>query len=110
MINDENKQERQRPNRNTERGELQQATQRFIRSLFRTGVNVALLPVKRLPPEPQQHFQAAGREFTRGWATLVREFADRLEERAEDASTRTQLGADAHPMREAKESQKTSIS
>lgn len=107
MINDENKQERQRPKRNTEREELQQATQRFIRSLFRTGVNVALLPVKRLPQEPQHHFQAAGREFTRGWATLVREFADHLEEIAEDASTRTQLGADAHPTREEKESQKT---
>lgn len=107
MINDENQQERQRRNRNAEREELQQATRSFIRSLFRTGVNVALLPVNRLPREPQRHFQAAGREFTHGWATLVREFADSLEEIAEDASTRTQLEEDAHPSREAKESQNT---
>ena len=107
MINEKDRQEEQRQKRNAEREELQQATQRFIRSLFRTGVNVALLPVKRLPPEPRHHFQAAGREFTRGWATLVREFADRLEEVVEDARPRTQLGADAHPTREAKESQNT---
>ncbi len=105
MINDENKQERQRRKRNTEREELQQATRSFIRSLFRTGVSVALLPVNRLPREPQRHFQAAVREFTRGWATLVHEFADRLEEVAEDASTRIHVGEDAHPTGEAKESQ-----
>jgi hypothetical protein len=39
--------------------------------------------------------------------TLVREFADRLEEIAEDASTPTHHGEDAHPTREAKESQNT---
>ena len=76
---------------NTEREELQQATQRFIRSMFRTGVSLALLPVNRLPRKPQQHFRAAGREFTRGWATLVRELADGLEEIAKDANTSTDL-------------------
>ncbi len=76
---------------NTEREELQQATQRFIRSMFRTGVSLALLPVNRLPRKPQQHFRAAGREFTRGWATLVRELADGLEEMAKDANTSTDL-------------------
>ena len=105
MINDKDRQEGYRRNMHAEREELQQATQRFIRSLFRTGVSVALLPVNRLPREPQRHFQAAGREFTRGWATLVHEFADRLEEVAEDASTRIHVGEDAHPTGEAKESQ-----
>jgi hypothetical protein len=76
---------------NHEREELQQATQRFIRSMFRTGVSLALLPVNRLPRKPQQHFRAAGREFTRGWATLVREFADGLEEMAKDANPSTDL-------------------
>jgi hypothetical protein len=107
MIHEKDKQEGQGRTMHAEHEELQQATQRFIRSLFRTGGSMALLPITRLPREPQRHFLAAGREFTRGWATLVREFADRLEEIAEDASIRTQLGADAHPTRGAKESQKT---
>jgi hypothetical protein len=107
MITDKNRQEEQRQNKNAEREELPQATQRFIRSLFRTGVNVALLPATRLPRESQRHFLAAGREFTRGWATLIHEFADGLQELAEDASARTQLGEDAHHSREAKESQDT---
>lgn len=59
--------------------DLQRATQQFLRSLFRAGVNMALIPVNVLPPEPRQHFKAAGREFTRGLATLVREFADNIE-------------------------------
>jgi hypothetical protein len=107
MINDKDRQEEQSQQRNAEREELQQATQRFLRSLFRTGVNVALLPVNRLPREPRQHFQAAGREFTHGWAALIREFADSLEELAEDASSRTHLGEAAHPTREAMEGQNT---
>jgi hypothetical protein len=91
MINGKNKQEGHSRSMNTEREELQQATQRFIRSMFRTGVSLALLPVNRLPRKPQQHFRAAGREFTRGWATLVRELADGLEEMAKDANTSTDL-------------------
>jgi hypothetical protein len=69
-----------------ERQELQQASQRFIRSMFRTSISLALLPVSRLPRKSQQHFQAAGREFTRGLATLVHGFAENLEEIAQDAS------------------------
>ncbi len=62
-----------------EREELAQATQQFVRSLFRAGVELALLPVNMLPPEPRQHFKAAGREFTRGLATLAHELADDIE-------------------------------
>ena len=87
MINGNDKQEEHRRSMDDERKELQQATRHFIRSMFRTGVSVALLPVNRLPRKPQQHFQAAGREFTRGLATLIHELADGLEEMAEDADT-----------------------
>jgi hypothetical protein len=80
----------------TERQELQLATQRFIRSMFRTGVSLALLPVTRLPRKSQQHFQAASREFTRGLATLVHGFAENLEEIAQDASTATDFEEDLH--------------
>lgn len=107
MINEKDRQERQRRNRNAEREELQQATRRFIRSLFRTGVSLALLPVNRLPREPRHHFRATGREFTRGWATLVREFADGIEEIAKETSTLTHYGEDAHTTGEAEESQDT---
>src|SRR5437588_6465270 len=91
MINSKDKQERSGRRMDAESEELQQATGRFIRSMFRTGVSLALLPVNRLPRKPQQHFRAAGREFTRGWATLVRELADGLEEMAKDANTSTDL-------------------
>jgi hypothetical protein len=89
MINGHDKQEGQRRSMDGEREELQQATRHFIRSIVRTGVRVALFPVNRLPPEPQEHFQTAGREFTLGVATLVHKLAERLEERAKDASTST---------------------
>ena len=92
MINGNDKQEEHRRSIDAERKELQQATRHFIRSVVRTGVSLALLPVNRLPRKPQQHFQAAGREFTRGWVTLVRELADGLEEMAKDANTSTTLG------------------
>jgi hypothetical protein len=69
---------------NAEREELVQATQQFVRSLFRTGVELALLPVNMLPPEPRQHFKAAGREFTRGLATLAHELADDFERVVEE--------------------------
>jgi len=72
--------------------ELRQATQRFIQSMFRTSVRFALLPVNRLPERPRRHFQAAGREFTHGLATLVHELADGLEEMANDADTSTDSG------------------
>ena len=91
----------------TERAELQQATWHFIRSLVRTGGSLALLPVTRLPREPQQHFLAAGREFTRGWAALIREFADGIEGIARETGTPTHDGKDAHATGAARESQET---
>lgn len=96
MINGKDNQEGLRRSIDAERKELQQATRHFIRSMFRTGVSVALLPVNRLPRKPQQHFQAAGREFTRGLATLIHELADGLEEMAKDANSSTTSGEGPH--------------
>ena len=107
MIKDKDKQERYTRTMRAERVELRQATRRFIRSLFRTGVSVALLPINGLPREPQHHFRAAGHEFTRGWAALVREFADGIEEIAKETSTPTHYGEDAPPTGEAEASQDT---
>jgi hypothetical protein len=106
MINTKDKQEGQGRAMQAERQELQQATRRFIGSLV-TGRSVALLPVTRLPREPRQHFLAAGREFTRGWAALVREFADGIEGLAKETSTPTHDGASAHAAGEVGESQET---
>jgi hypothetical protein len=63
-----------------EREEHQRASQHFSRSLFRVGVGLALLPISVLPPEPQQHFKVAGREFAHGLAKLVHQLADGLDE------------------------------
>jgi hypothetical protein len=89
MIHDQHKQQENRRSMNAEREDLQQAARHFMRSMFRTGVSFALLPVKRLPHKPQQHFHAAGREFTHGVATLVHELANGIEGMAKDASTTT---------------------
>lgn len=96
MTNSKDKQEAPQGRMDAEREELQQAAERLIRSMLRTGVSLALLPVNRLPPKPRQHFQSAGREFTRGLATLVRELADGLEGMAEEANTATNLAEDPH--------------
>jgi len=45
-----------------------------------------------LLPPLEEHFQAAGREFTRGWASLVHGLADSLEEMAKDTNPSTTLG------------------
>ena len=81
---------------NTEREELQQATRRFIRSVFRNGVSLALLPVNRLPRKPRQHFHAAGREFAHGWAALIHGLADGIEEITKDANRSTNTGETPH--------------
>jgi hypothetical protein len=91
MITDQHKQQEYRQSMDAEREDLQQAAQRFMRSMFRTGVSFALLPVSRLPHKPQQHFHAAGREFTHGVAALVHELANGIEGMAKDASTTTPL-------------------
>jgi hypothetical protein len=92
MINGKNNQEEHRQNVDAEREELQQATKRFIRSMFRTGVSLALLPVNRLPQRSQRHFQVAGREFTHGLAALVHELAHGLEKMANDSNTLADSG------------------
>ena len=100
MTNSKDKQEAPQRRMNAEREELEQAAERFMRSMLRTGVSLALLPVDRLPLKPRQHFQSAGREFTRGLATLVRELADGLEGMAEDPNTATNFEEDPQPNEE----------
>src|SRR5438552_9656821 len=78
MINGREKQEGPGRNMDAEREELQQATKRFIRSVFRTGVSVAFLPINSIPRKPQQHFYAAGREFTHVLTTLIHELVARI--------------------------------
>src|SRR3989440_8343525 len=95
MINGQDK-ERHRRSMHAERKELQQATWRFITSVFRTGVSVALFPVNRLLRKPQQHFHTAGWEFTRGLASLAHGFADGLEEMTKETNPSTTLGDGAH--------------
>jgi len=92
MIHTKDRQEEQRRAMQAEREELQQATRRFIRWLVHAGESVAFLPFTRLPREPRQHFLKAGREFTSGWAALVREFADSIEGMAKQTSTSTHDG------------------
>jgi hypothetical protein len=67
------------PEEKTDRDELKEASQQFFRTLFRAGVHLAMTPVSMLPEEPREHFVSAGREFTRGLATLARELADNFD-------------------------------
>jgi len=80
-----------------EREEDWTAGQHFSRSLFRAGVGLALLPISVLPPEPQEHFKVAGREFAHGLAKLVHQLAAGLDEMAEAAhSPRTDRETDVN--------------
>jgi len=92
----QDKQEEQSLRAQLEREELEEATRHFVHSLLQTGKSVTLLPVTRIPPKPRKHFMSAGREFTRGWASLVREFADAIDRLAEGSSVATHSGEDAH--------------
>ncbi|MGH2497489.1 MAG: hypothetical protein ACRDIV_22545 [Ktedonobacteraceae bacterium] len=67
------------------RDELRESSQQFFRALFRTGAHVAMTPVSMLPEEPRQHFLSAGREFTRGLATLAHELSNVFDKMAEEA-------------------------
>jgi hypothetical protein len=67
--------------------EGRRAGQHFTRGLFRAGMGLALLPISTLPPEPQEHFRAAGREFAHGFAKLVHQLAHGLDEIVETAQT-----------------------
>ena len=92
MIHDKDGLQEYRRRMHAERKELQQATRRFITSVIRTGISVALLPLNSLPRKPQQHFYAAGREFTHGLASLAHGFADGLEEMTKETNPSTTLG------------------
>ncbi|HEX6555014.1 MAG TPA: hypothetical protein VF026_19760 [Ktedonobacteraceae bacterium] len=59
--------------------ELREASQYFIRSLFRTGVHLAMAPMYILPEEPREHFMTAGNEITRGLSSLAHELADNFD-------------------------------
>ena len=67
--------------------EGRRAGQHFSRDLFRAGIGLALLPISKLPPESQEHFRAAGREFAHGMAKLVHQLADGFDEIVEAAQT-----------------------
>ena len=69
----------------TDRDELKEASQQFFRTLFRAGVHLAMTPVSMLPEEPREHFVSAGREFTRGLATLAHELADDFDKIVDEA-------------------------
>jgi hypothetical protein len=79
-----------------EQEELTEATRAFMRSLVHTGRNMTLFPITRLPQNSRQHFLAAGREFTRGWAALVRGLADGIDELAKETKTPPRSGTDSH--------------
>jgi hypothetical protein len=64
--------------------ELRESSQHFFRALFRSGVQVAMTPVSMLPEESRQHFLSAGREFTRGLATLAHELSNVFDKMAEE--------------------------
>ena len=70
--------------------ELRESSQQFFRALFRTGVQVAMTPVSMLPEEPRQHFLSAGREFTRGLATLAHELSNVFDRMAEEVKEDTE--------------------
>jgi hypothetical protein len=72
-----------------EQEELTEATRLFIRSVVHTGRSMTLSPITRLPRDSRQHFLAAGREFTRGWAALIRGLADGIDELANTPPTRS---------------------
>ena len=65
--------------------ELRESSQQFFRSLVRSGVQVAMTPVSMLPQEPRQHFLSAGREFSRGLATLAHELSNVFDRMAAEA-------------------------
>ena len=97
MIHDKDGLQEYRRRMHAERKELQQATRRFITSVIRTGISVALLPLNSLPRKPQQHFYAAGREFTHGLTSLIHGLADGIEKMAKETNPVTPPGEGPHP-------------
>jgi hypothetical protein len=89
MPDMQDKQDEQRLRGQLEQEELKEATRRFVHSLLQIGRSSPLRPIARIPQRPRQHFMAAGREFTRGWAALIREFADGIDQLASGSSAPT---------------------
>jgi hypothetical protein len=75
------------PDEQSDRDELKEASQQFFSTLFRVGVRLAMTPVSMLPEEPREHFASAGRELTRGLATLAHELADNFDKIVEEVKT-----------------------
>ena len=67
------------PEGKSDRDELKEASQQFFRTIFQAGKNLARTPVNMLPEESLDHFVSAGRELTRGLATLAHELADNFD-------------------------------
>jgi hypothetical protein len=61
------------------------STRHLLQSLFKAGASLVALPVSMLPHDSQTHMRAAGREFTRGVASLTREVTDALEKATEES-------------------------
>jgi hypothetical protein len=78
------------PDYRSDRDELKEASQQFFRTLFQSGVHLAMAPVYFLPEEPREHFITAGREITRGLATLAHELADDFEKAVDQAKGEVQ--------------------
>ena len=67
------------PDYKSDRDQVRNTSQHFLRSLFRAGFHLAMAPVYALPEEPREHFFSAGREFTRGLSSLAQEIAEDLD-------------------------------
>lgn len=63
----------------SDRDELNEASQQFIRTFIQAGVHLARTSVNMLPEESREHFVSAGREFTRGLAMFAHELADKVD-------------------------------
>ena len=72
------------PDGKSDRDELKEASQQFLRTLFQAGVHLAMTPVNMLPEESRRHFVSAGREFTRGLSTFAHELADNFDKMVDE--------------------------
>jgi hypothetical protein len=70
----------------SDRDELKEASQQFLRTLLRAGVHLAMTPATLLPEEPREHFANAGSEIMRGLARLTHELSDTLDKIVEEVN------------------------
>ena len=68
--------------------DVRTSTRNLLASLFKAGASLIALPVSVLPHDSQTHMRTAGREFTRGVASLAREVADALNKATEETHHR----------------------